>query len=74
MLSCPNLQGGATLYPAPEPITILLIDAVHPRHVDAYTTRGSICGEAPRGPSMHPAHQLVSVPFWPDPQQIALQS
>lgn len=62
-LSCPVQVGGAPRYWGPAPVTVVLIDATRPRDVAVYTSRGVTCGFPPTGPTLAPAHQLLSVAF-----------
>ena len=47
----------------PEPVRVVIIDAGDPTSVSVYTSRGSHCGAPAVGPTLAPAHQVVSVPF-----------
>ena len=67
---CPITTGDVT--PVPLPINAVIIDAVDPHSVSVYTSRGSYCDEPPVGPSIRPAHQVISVAFEVvDPRTIA---
>lgn len=62
-LSCPLQASGAPRYWGAAPVTVVLIDAARPQDVAVYTSRGVTCGFPPTGPTLAPAHQLLSVAF-----------
>lgn len=65
-LGCPMQGAGRPLYWGASPVTVALIDATTPNQVAVYTSRGVVCGEPPQGPTLAPAHQLLSVAFEQD--------
>lgn len=60
---CPIITDDSYVVGAPLPVQVVIIDAANPRSVLVYTSPGSYCGLPPTGPSLVPAHQVVSVPF-----------
>lgn len=47
----------------PEPVDVVIVDADDPHHVEVYTSSGSYCAEPLAGPTLSPAHRVVSVTF-----------
>lgn len=62
LVHCPIITVD-TVEQQPQPLQVIIIDGADPHSVSVYTSRGSYCGQPLVGPSIAPAHQVVSVPF-----------
>src|SRR5438309_5804801 len=60
-LSCPLILGDAVV--EPEPVTVVIVDTANHQRVDVYTSTGSHCARPLAGPTLGPAHHVLSVPF-----------